>query len=93
MKHTELPWAICNESPNEYWYEGTTIYDVNGQRRVADTPAQLLDAEANAAFIIKAVNNHYQLLDALKELYRNSESGARFLDKAEAAIKAAEEEQ
>jgi len=49
-----------------------------------------LENEANAAFIVKAVNNHYQLLEALKELYRNSEAGSKFLNKAEAAIKEAE---
>ena len=37
QKHTPLPWAVCGDPPNDQWYEGRTIYDIHGDRRVADT--------------------------------------------------------
>ena len=104
-EHAKLPWAVCKKAPNEYWDEGITIYDVAGERRVADATKMTIDGKANAAFIVKAVNNHYQLLDALKcicSLYPkdmsddgsgrigfNSTSQA-FIGKAQKAIKEAE---
>ena len=64
-QHTPLPWAICVKPPNDCWYAGRTIYDVTGDRRVADTSILDLNHEANAEFIVRACNNYGLLLEAL----------------------------
>ena len=73
MKHTELPWHIGGD--------GADIFSVGKQENqsdaihIADVQPEnsgllgmsVVDA-ANAAFIVKAVNNHERLLEALKDL-------------------------
>lgn len=46
-------------------------------------------SETDAEFIVRAVNNHYQLLEALKALYVNCEAPAKYLDMADKAIREA----
>ena len=72
-KHTELPWEVDKENVHagqicschgdaDTWYEVWTPNWQNG-----------IDQQANAEFIVKACNNHYQLLDALKGLLARAE--------------------
>lgn len=61
-KHTQLPWVQTHKggsitSPSKP--RSTIIYDeglFDGE-----------EGEANAEFIVRAVNSHYELLEALKE--------------------------
>ncbi len=73
--HTALPWVvedderthICRISGDE------TIevvgYNVSGEREVIGCEGILggPEGEANAAFIVRACNSHYQLVSALRE--------------------------
>lgn len=61
--HTPGPWA--------YDPDGGEIYRSNGPSDFTEVAAiyDLADAaeqEANAAFIVRAVNSHYEMLEALK---------------------------
>ncbi len=62
QKHTELPWNF---------YEGAEYYLINSGNItricVADIKREFANAEANAQFIVKACNSHYELLEALKK--------------------------
>lgn len=65
MKHTELPWHYQEDS-DTYTH---IIRDPSGSRIVAQFRQDTSGLpEANAAFIVKACNNHYTLLEALKDL-------------------------
>lgn len=93
MKHTELPWRD----------DGAEIVGVKQQdiiAYIAEGFDAIGESEANAAFIVKAVNNHYQLLEALGKISRQTEDkeypyraiGAdQMMRIAREAIKAAEE--
>jgi len=66
MEHTELPWS--------FWSEGS---DINPTVTVESKPAckfifQTVGSndKANAAFIVKAVNNHENLLNELDSFVR-----------------------
>jgi len=67
-RHTELPWAICQEAPNPQWYPGATIYCVPQDTRVADVCVLTSKYEANAQFIVRACNSHYTLTEQNREL-------------------------
>lgn len=66
-KHTALPWRTGGED---------SVYTTQGDnRRIADcenTPFSkrprppVIEDKENAAFIVRACNNHYAFLDALK---------------------------
>lgn len=66
MKHTALPWK----------YEGPCYTD-NGGKYLSiiteDCANEVLDEygvnEADAEFIVKACNSHYELLEALTEIH------------------------
>lgn len=60
MPATALPWAICEEAPNDSWYEGRTLLGVPGGVRIGDlTPARHPDDRAaDAAYIVHACNNY-----------------------------------
>ncbi len=55
MEHTPIPWTS----------DGTDIYA--GGLIVAQASFRLDQWEANAAFIVRAVNNHAKLLEALEQ--------------------------
>ena len=90
MKHTKLPWET----------NGSCL--IKGENREMVSCFSIgggsvdVDGKANAAFIVKACNSHYQLLEAIKDLHR----AASFADytkelddaiiKSVAAIKEAE---
>ena len=99
MKHTPTPWKVGLITKS-----GDSVYvDVSQDIEEVEVPiAGLLhhDTEANAAFIVKAVNNHYQLLEALEKIVRQTEDmippframGAdQMMKVARKAIKQAEE--
>ncbi len=70
-QHTPTPWEVCEKAPNDAWFEGRTIWCPEEGKRVADTcPLDVRD-KANAAFIVRAVNSFYPMLDAIKEAYEN----------------------
>ena len=92
-KHTELPW----KSPD---YKNTLKLVNKDGVMICDAlianggggHKSFHEAEANATFIIKACNNHYQLLDALRVLvyeveFTNGEDIAEPLERANQAIK------
>ena len=82
MKHTELPWgyARTHRMSDNTWYvlvdsDGRgPIMEVGGKDlvgQIAEAKYLITDPEkikANAAFIVRACNNHYKLLEALKRL-------------------------
>lgn len=55
-KHTPLPWGDC----------GLSVVDRNGET-IAVAPADK-NADANIRFIIRAVNSHDELVEALKDM-------------------------
>jgi len=58
MEHTALPWGVAIRT--------RTIQVVAGEKRFIIGPDT--EAEATAAFIVRAVNSHYALVAALKRL-------------------------
>jgi len=64
MKHTDLPWRVSEVALTRIESGDATICSswVYGRSSTEE--------KANAAFIVKACNNHYQLIDALRELHR-----------------------
>lgn len=81
-------------TPGPYITKGAFVkFDETGQG--ADVIGW--NAKANAAFIVKACNSHYELLNALKDLFEWScyvntgDAGNQAQQRAEAAIKNAEQ--
>lgn len=67
-KHTELPWTLL-ESEDEDDYAIIKIDGMPGTTFIAKEIKQGYDdGKSDAEFIIKACNNHYALLEALKGL-------------------------
>ena len=95
-KHTPIPWKVntfAGRPNSEVFSNDTLICDC----RATNVEMTSEEIEANAEFIVRAVNSHQALLDALKCLYRDEklDDGDPALDqsriKAAAAIKLAEE--
>jgi len=64
VKHTPLPWRTVKHPQIGYSeIEGVDQYVV-----ATFDPAENVNDEANAAFIVKAVNNHYTLTEQRDEL-------------------------
>ena len=63
-KHTPLPWIVdvndirCNPDEQDY---GTFIAEMQSSRSIGET-------KANAEFIVRAVNCHYDLVEAVRGL-------------------------
>ena len=69
MKHTDLPW-VHDRKINVYSDDATgSIIATAGGFHWAPSPES--EQEANAAFIVKACNNHYQLLATIKSIKSN----------------------
>ncbi len=64
-EHTPTPWAVCLNPPNPQWFAEITIYDIAGDRRVADVASLMAPSKANAEFIVRACNAHDQLVEAM----------------------------
>lgn len=66
MKHTSLPWVT---TPSETWIGneiGHTFFPV-GKIDFAMSNGQFKDLDkANTDFILRAVNNHYELISVLE---------------------------
>lgn len=73
-QHTPGPWECVHNS-----WEVSTVYSHGGHGVIAECPIDSgvceetqyhLEAvkDANAEFIVRACNSHYELLEALKEL-------------------------
>ena len=64
MKHTPTPWTINTRASSLVEYGRRSICTCGGY---SDGTEETHDENlANAEFIVKAVNNHYQLLEALE---------------------------
>jgi hypothetical protein len=95
-QHTALPWKL---GPTQ-----DTVDDANGNELLqmqaayvdgGDEPMVDLPYAANAAFIVRAVNNHYALVAACKELMAFAKRQGWFhvvIQSGEAAIAKAEEQ-
>jgi hypothetical protein len=68
--HTPIPWSVAH-SPI---YGTPFIVDGTGKLSLTGNigPSGVETAEANAAFIVKAVNSHAELVEALKRINRTS---------------------
>ncbi len=102
-EHTALPWKVINKSIRAFPYELVALTciprEYNAERlegeswiemRERTEPERIAiekEEEANAAFIIKAVNNHDKLVDALTYLLNNSDSRREVFDKIHALLK------
>lgn len=64
--HSPTPWAVCTDPPNDSWYAGTTIYSDPDGTRILDMAVLSWRREADAAFLVAAVNSHDQLVNALE---------------------------
>jgi len=64
-QHTALPWVI-----DKYGHvtRGRECVSANGFSMVMSSGDRQNEAKANAAFIVRACNSHYQLVSALRGL-------------------------
>jgi len=82
-KHTPTPWCVEDPmGPDQLWLveAGKQTYEwrciaivasddpINDEDRDSVEPISMAEMEANAAFIVKACNNHDALVDALRTL-------------------------
>ena len=89
MKHSELPWKVSGTN-GVHCAKGPAV----ALLRHKDGSARH-NAQENAAFIVKACNNHYKLLEALKYFKRHINGDAScdlqtLLHMTDEAIKEAE---
>ncbi len=89
MKHTKLPWHRGGRNYTDCGAQYEAIMEPNGVDEVVGENS--LSAE-DAAFIVKAVNNHYQLLEIAKALNDGDFIVAEIIEKAREAIKQAEDQ-
>jgi hypothetical protein len=86
-KHTPTPWTVPDGGIRPAIY---TADEVEHIATMADTGDEM---EANAAFIVRAVNSHDALVEALLEVRKCGNGGAKLSraasDKARAALRAA----
>ncbi len=77
MEHTPVPWKIVGKDTDPW-----TIAPADWQRSGDDTIAEITytgaDAEANAAYIVRACNNFEDLLAALKSMLGDRSCGHSF---------------
>jgi hypothetical protein len=78
-KHTPTPWGYDGDgfdsvAAQDFGTDGYTIFPLDEEGMACGHICEMSEvegddeAEANAAFIVKAVNNHDSLLEALKAL-------------------------
>ena len=93
VAHTPLPWRTLSNGRDAFIEH---VNDSSGQKRIAFMCLPVIEREANAALIVRAVNCHQELVDALKEcideLTANPNDGFTLLtlQRAESAIRRAE---
>lgn len=102
MKHTPLPWSwdgpVWDYDKEE---EAPWLVHEYGNSFDSVITGELSCSKENAEFIVRACNNHYKLLEALKDLMIDAGGGSKACghdftcncawDKAKEAIKEAEE--
>ena len=64
LKHSKLPWDVHFDTTDN-WCIVTDNFTV-AHDNICDTQLNTKVSKANGQFIIKACNNHYELLKALK---------------------------
>lgn len=77
QKHTPLPWAVEFRPRVHEWWIGSALKEKQRGLKIeqmtcaikAMTGNHVSEAEENAAFIVRACNSHYELLEALKEAH------------------------
>ncbi len=81
MKHTSLPWGALNNGRSTLWHvegpDGAAVCSVPKARK------------ADAAYIVRACNSHYELLAALEsllELHRPTSAKTVYQADKDAAI-------
>ncbi len=99
-KHTPLPWHISNHAFGGADTGAKIIVRSNKAIVVCAATVHIggVNAETNAAFIVRACNSHYELLEALRNMVRlyepngetDQKSPGQFYRKAIAAIAKAE---
>lgn len=73
LEHTPLPWcgACPTDADYEDWRDLNIVMDSDANTRVAfmanDGTPENRTARANAAFIVRACNNHHALVEALRK--------------------------
>ena len=70
MKHTPGPWEICKHGTPEAFPQYGVYAEGNQNDHVIVKGDNQENAEANAAFIVRACNSHYEMLEALKQYIR-----------------------
>lgn len=79
IKHTPLPWKMDGDgfdsvAARDFGTDGYCIFSVDDDGCYKDGICDLLnivddaESQANAEFIIRACNSHYELLEALKQV-------------------------
>jgi len=85
VSHTPTPWKVT--TTNEVWMSSVCGSD-------GDEIAQCFkfknESEANAAFIVRAVNSHEELLEAAKSLIKYGVVGDEYKEQVRQAIAKAE---
>jgi len=67
-QHTPLPWEIIMDADKE---GDVYIYGPDGNKEIIYSPGELLGiSQADAAFIVRAVNAHEELLEWVKFKHR-----------------------
>ena len=66
MKHTELPWSVGQMLSGQHSID-CVDYRLAVLHRVTEFGENDISFD-NAAFIVKAVNNHYQLIETIKNI-------------------------
>ena len=64
VKHTPLPWRVETKAITH-----PDIGDVAVVYMINNADESVYEQEANAKFIVRACNSHYELLEACKEAY------------------------
>ena len=87
IKHTTTPWHVSSD-PTEIakganWLAQCSCNAFNGR-----TDDRSERDKANAAFIVKAVNSHYALVEAVQALLVENEHGANILSATDKAMRA-----
>jgi hypothetical protein len=75
MEHTPLPWMRNGQTTQDWWR-----IDGSSERMGLDFlahPTAIVPADADADFIVRAVNNHEALLEALEAFVRYFETPQR----------------
>ena len=94
QKHTKLPWVVDENAVDSDPNNGYTHHRV-ALCLASDSCGDM--CYANAEFIVTACNSHYDLLEALEELWESgnnttyafTKDGGKALEKARAAIQKA----